>query len=100
MNIRRFFCREVPESDEAPDGIPTWVVESEWEVRERLFVECFTRYTRLAAWLLALTTAILFFSIAASVASIHFGIAPPDGGKEIFSPSWDGSGGVRLNEHP
>ena len=84
----------------APDGIPTWMVESDGQVRERLFVERVTRYTRLAAWLLALSTAILIFAMAASVASIQFGIAPPDGGKELFSRSWDGTGGVRLNEHP
>ena len=100
MNLRRFFSRDVPESDKAPDGIPTWIVESDWQVRERLFVERVTRYTRLAAWLMALSTAILFFLMAASVASIQFGIASPDGGRESVSRSWEESGGILLREHP
>ena len=100
MNLRRLFSRNPPESGMAPAGIPTFIVEADWQVRERLFVERVTRYLRLATWLMALSTAILFFSMAASVASIQFGIAPPDGGEELFSRSWGEHGGVRLREHP
>ena len=87
MNVRRLFSRNAPESDMAPAGIPTWIVESDWQVRERLFVERVTRYVRLATWLMVLSVAILFFAVAASVASIEFGIAPPvyTGGEEVFS---------------
>ncbi len=108
MNLRRFFSRDVPETEIAPDGIPTWIVESDGQVRERLFVERVTRYVRLAAWLLGLMTVILFLSMAMSTASVKFGIVSPSpshngggaGAKELFSRSWDGSGRVRLNEHP
>ena len=87
MNPRHFFSRGVPESEMAPDGIPAWIVETDWQVRERLFVERVTRYVRLAAWLLALTTVILFLSIAMSTASVKFGIVSPphNGGEELFT---------------
>lgn len=85
MNLRRFFSRDLPESGMAPAGIPTWIVESDRHVRERLFVERVTRYVRLATWLTVLSTAILFLSIAVSVASIQFGTSPLDGGNELFA---------------
>ena len=87
MNLRRFFSRHARESDMEPAGIPTWIVESDWQVRERLFVERITRYLRLGTWLTALSAAILFFSVAVAVASIEFGIvsAAGAGGEELFS---------------
>ena len=87
MNLRRFFSKDAPESGMAPAGIPTFIVEADWQVRERLFVERVTRYVRLASWLMVLSTAILVLSMAASVASIEFGIVSPagTGGEELFS---------------
>ena len=87
MNLRRFFSMDTTESGTAPAGIPTWIVEADWQVRERLFVERVTRYMRLASWLMVLSIAILVLSMVASVASIEFGIVPPThtGGEELFS---------------
>ena len=87
MNLRRLFSRIAPEIDRAPSGIPTWIVEADWQVRERLFVERITRYLRLASWLMVLSITILICSMMASVASIEFGLASPagTGGKELFS---------------
>ena len=39
--------QDAPESGMAPAGIPTFIVEADWQVRERLFVERVTRYVRL-----------------------------------------------------
>ena len=59
--------------------------EPDWWYRDRALTDMATRYTRLMAWVFALSTALLFFSIAVSVASIEFGIVPPGGGAEYFS---------------
>ena len=87
MNLRRFFSKVVPEIGTAPAGIPTFIVETDWQVRERLFVERVTRHVRLASWLMVLSTAILVLSMVVSVASIEFGIVSPTGtgGEELFS---------------
>ncbi len=100
MNLRRFFSRIVPEIDRAPDGIPTWIVESDWQVRERLFVERVTRYLRLATWLMALSIAILIFSLTASIASIEFGIASGGMAADVFADLIWSSAGIPLHEHP
>ena len=96
MNLRRFFPKRARESELTRAGIPTWIVESDWQVRERLFVERITRYLRLGTWLMALSAAILFLSVAASVASIEFGIVPPahTGGEELFSRGSADPGGA------
>ena len=85
---------------------PAWILppEPDWLARERAFIELVTRYARLAAWLAALSAAVLFLSITASVAAHHFGIASalgvssPAGAPELFSrqPRRD----FRLDEYP
>ena len=55
------------------DGAPVWLTG------ERVFVERVIRYARMATWLMALSIAALFFSVAVSVASVQFGIVSPGG---------------------
>lgn len=93
-------------SSRRPGMVPAWVLppEPDWLARERAFIELVTRYARLAAWLAALSAAVLFLSITASVAAHHFGIASalgvssPAGAPELFTrqPRRD----FRLDEHP
>ena len=83
MNERNFIRRAAPET--AAPGHPALDADSDWYARERAFVELVSRYARLGTWLFALVGALLFFAVAASLASAEFGIVSPVGGKELFS---------------
>ena len=86
MNERNFASQAAPETAMAP-GHPAPDAEPDWLIRDRVLTEMATRYARLMAWVFALLGALLFFAIAASLASAEFGIAPPSytGGEELFS---------------
>jgi len=76
MNERNFISPATPETGMAP-GHSASNGEPDWLARDRALTDMATRYARLMAWIFALSTAFLFFSIAVSVASIEFGIVPP-----------------------
>ena len=82
-----------PARDLAGTG-PVWLAE------ERVFVERVTRYARLATWLMALSIAVVFFSIAVSVASHEFGVAPSGMPADAFADLLWSSAGIPLHEHP
>ncbi len=71
-----------------PAGYPMPEPEPDWLIRDRVFTDMATRYVRLTAWSVALLGAVLFCSVAASVAALEFGIVSlADGGQELFFPS-------------
>ena len=85
MNGRNFIPQAAPET--AAPGHPALDANSDWYARERAFVELVSRYARLGTWLFALVGALLFFAVAASLASAEFGIVSfaDNGGEELFS---------------
>ena len=86
MNERNFISQTALETGAAP-GHHAPDPDYDWYVRDRAFVELVTRYARLGTWLFALLGALLFFSVAASVAAFEFGMVSVggDGGQELFS---------------
>lgn len=92
MKLRRFFCRDVPYNGMAAHaGYPAADVEPAWLASYRTFLDIMTRNIRLLAWIFAAQGAVLFFLVAASLASAEFGIGPSSyvggttGGEELFT---------------
>ena len=92
MDERSPISRAMPDNGmAAPAGYPASDGEPDWLAGDRATLDLIARFARMTAWLFALLGALLFFAVAASLASAEFGIGPSSylgggaGGEELFT---------------
>ena len=92
MDKRTFVSRTMPDNGmAAPAGYPASCADPGWRASYRDFLDLMARNVRLLAWIFAGQGAVLFFLVAASLASAEFGIGMQafiggeTGGEELFT---------------